>query len=129
MLRSVAAFALSAVLLASTAATAQDLSREEIRRVPVPGSETMEVVVSRLTVAPGATIPLHTHPGDEHAVVVTAARAQTPGGDIVEFAVGTPLYFPDGQVHGGLTNVGDEPMIAITTHVVRVGEPLTTLAN
>ena len=118
----------TALLMAGTA-WAQDISREEIRRADVPGSDTMEVVVFRLTVPVGATIPLHTHPGDEHTVVVTDARAEAPNGNIVEFAVGTPLYFPEGQVHGGLTNVGDAPMVAITTFVVRKGEPLTVLAN
>ncbi|WP_299704658.1 hypothetical protein [uncultured Tateyamaria sp.] len=121
---------LSAVaLLMAGAAWAQDIQREELHRADVPGSDTMEVVVTRLTVPVGATIPLHTHPGDEHAIVMTAARAEAPNGNIVEFAIGTPLYFPEGQVHGGLTNVGDESMVAITTHVVRKGEPLTVLAN
>jgi quercetin dioxygenase-like cupin family protein len=106
---------------------AQDIARDEIRRAAVPGSDTIEVVVVRLTVPPGATIPLHTHPGDEHAVVVTPARAETPAGTIVEFPVGATLYFPEGQVHGGLTNIGDADMVAITTFVVRQGEPLTTL--
>ncbi len=113
----------------SVSAGAQEASREELRRSPVPGSETMEVVVSRLSVPPGATIPLHTHPGDEHAVVITPTTAQAPNGAIIEFAVGTPLYFPEGEVHGGLTNVGETDMVAITTHVLRVGEPFSTLAN
>ena len=116
-------------LLVSGALSAQEISREELRRVPVPGSDTMEVVVMRLTVPPGSTIPLHTHPGDEHGVVVTPAKAQTPNGKIIEFPVGATLYFPEGQVHGGLTNVGETDMVAITTFVVRVGEPLQTLAE
>ncbi|MEL6583456.1 MAG: cupin domain-containing protein [Pseudomonadota bacterium] len=117
------------IALITAPAFAQDISREEIRRAAVPGSETMEVVVMRLTVPPGATIPLHTHPGDEHGVVVTPTRAQTPGGNIIEFPVGATLYFPEGEVHGGLTNVGESDMVAITTFVVRVGEPLSTLAQ
>ncbi|MBO9463637.1 cupin domain-containing protein [Tropicibacter sp. R15_0] len=119
----------TAIALTATTAFAQDLSREEIRRAPVPGSDSMEVVVSKLSVAPGATIPMHTHPGDEHAVVITAAKAQAPNGQVIEFPVGATLYFPEGQVHGGLTNIGDAPMVAITTHVVRIGEPLTQMAN
>ncbi|SMX25990.1 Cupin domain protein [Pelagimonas phthalicica] len=120
---------LGMLALTATTAFAQDLSREEIRRAPVPGSDSMEVVVSKLSVAPGATIPMHTHPGDEHAVVITAAKAQAPNGQVIEFPVGATLYFPEGQVHGGLTNIGDVPMVAITTHVVRIGEPLTQMAN
>lgn len=115
--------------LVASGAWAQEATREEIRRVSVPGSETMEVVVNRLVVPVGATIPLHTHPGDEHAVVISNATAQTPSGKVLEFAVGTSLFFPDGQVHGGLTNVGDAPMIAITTTVVRKGEPFSVPAN
>lgn len=117
------------VVASTVAAFAQEITREEIRRGPVPGSETMEVVVTRLSVPPGATIPLHTHPGDEYAVVVTEATAEAPNGAVVEFAVGTPLFFPEGEVHGGLTNIGDAPMVAITTHVVPVGEPMTVLVN
>ncbi|WP_299727609.1 hypothetical protein [uncultured Tateyamaria sp.] len=115
--------------LCAAGAWAQEVMREEIRRAAVPGSDNMEVIVTRLTVPVGATIPLHTHPGDEHAVVITPAQAEAPNGNIVEFAVGTPLYFPEGQVHGGLTNVGDAPMIAITTHVVRKGVPLVEPVN
>ena len=118
-----------AALLLAGAAAAQEIASEVIRRVPVPGSESMEVVVSLLTVPPGARIPLHTHPGDEHAVVITPARAQAPNGQVVEFTVGQSLYFPEGQVHGGLTNVGDTDMQAVTTHVVRVGEPFLTPAE
>ena len=113
-----------ALCLTAGFASAAEITREEIRRAPVPGSDTMEVIVVRLTVPPGATIPLHSHNGDEHAVVVTPSKAQTPGGQVIEFPVGATLYFPEGQVHGGLTNVGGGPMVAITTFVVRVGEPL-----
>lgn len=107
-------------------AAAQEISREELRRTPVPGSDTMDVVVSRLTVPAGATIPLHTHAGDEHAVVITKATAQAPNGNVLEFEVGATLYFAEGQPHGGLTNIGETPMVAITTSVVRKDAPFTT---
>ncbi len=110
-------------------AAAQDITSEEIRTVPVPGSETMVVVVSRLNVPVGATIPLHTHPGDEHTVVLGAARATAPNGQEIAFEAGQTLHFPMGQVHGGLTNVGDAPMVAITTHVVDKTKPLSVPAN
>ena len=108
-------------LLWGGALSAQEISREEIRRVPVPGSETMEVVVMRLTVPPGATIPRHSHNGDEHGVVITSSIAQASNGQVIEFPVGATLYFPEGQVHGGLTNVGEVDMVAITTSIVATG--------
>ncbi|MBF9057621.1 hypothetical protein HKCCSP123_00360 [Rhodobacterales bacterium HKCCSP123] len=125
--RMVTGILLATVLAGSSAA--QELSSEEIRRVPVPGSGTMEVIVSLLTVPPGARIPLHTHPGDEHSVAITPVRAEAPNGQIVEFAVGQSLYFPEGQVHGGLTNLGETDMQVVTTHVLRTGEPFLTPAE
>ena len=89
----------------------------------------MIVVVSKLTVPMGATIPMHTHAGDEHAVVITPTTAKAPNGKVLEFPVGATLYFPEGQVHGGLTNIGDGPMVAITTQVVRGDAPLSTPVN
>jgi len=62
-------------------------------------------------------------------VVITAATAEAPNGQVVAFEAGSTLYFPEGQVHGGLTNVGDAPMQAVTTHVLRVGEPFLTPAE
>jgi quercetin dioxygenase-like cupin family protein len=118
-----------AVVLVTGGVWAQEISREEIRRVPVPGSDTMEVVVNRLIVPVGATLPLHSHPGDEHAVVMTETSATAPNGNPVSFAVGTTLFFPEGQVHGGLTNVGDAPMVAITTSIVRKGAPFVIPAE
>ena len=121
-----------ATILAAAAALpvlAGEMTREEIRRVPVPGSDAMVVVVSRLTVPVGATIPLHTHPGDEHGVVVTSSRARTPDGRILDFPVGTTLYFPEGLPHGGLANVGDGPMVAVTISVVNSGEPFAMPAE
>lgn len=122
---------MSMVLLAATVLPvfAGEMTREEIRRVPVPGSDTMIVVVSRLTVPVGATIPLHTHPGDEHGVVVTSSRTKTPDGRVIDFPIGATLYFPAGQPHGGLTNVGDGPMVAITLSVVNSDEPFATPAE
>ncbi|MEM6478837.1 MAG: cupin domain-containing protein [Pseudomonadota bacterium] len=107
---------------------AQEVLREEIRRVPVPGSDTMEVIVVKLTIEPGATMEMHSHHGDEHAVVIAGGKARLPNGQETEFPVGATLYFPKGAVHGGLTALGD-PLVAITTSIVEVGKPLIIPAN
>lgn len=111
------------LMLLAGGASAQSVLREEIRRVPVPGSDTMEVVVMRLTIEPGATMEMHSHHGDEHAVVISGGIARLPNGQEREFPVGATLYFPMGAVHGGLTAV-DAPLVAITTSIVQVGKPL-----
>ncbi len=110
-------------------AGAADVIREELQRNLILGSDTMVVVVNRLTVPVGATIPLHTYSGDEQGGGGTQSQAKTLGGQIVDFPVGANLYFPQGEVHGGLTNVGDGPMGASTVSVVNAAEPFSKPAE
>jgi quercetin dioxygenase-like cupin family protein len=118
-------FAAASLLLLPSALLAQDgLSQSEIRRADAPGSTTHEVIVSRLEIAPGATVPLHSHHGDEHMVVLEGGTMRTGGGKELAFPAGATAHFPAGKVHGGLTNAGDTPMVAITTHIVEKGKPL-----
>ena len=85
------------------AAFAEDVvERTEISRTAVSGVEGMEMVISRLVLKPGQRIPMHTHPGDENSVVIVGGKVQLPNGKEVVFAENTPLFFPKGQVHGGL---------------------------
>lgn len=117
-------FALVAVMaVAATMSAAEGIERTELSRANVPGSDTMEVVVGKLVIAPGVTIPRHTHPGDEHLVVIEGGMMKAPNGKLIEFPEGMAARFPQGKVHGGLTNAGDEPLVAITTHVVEIGKP------
>lgn len=105
------------------------VQRNVLNEQPLSGSEGTVVIVSQLKVMPGGRIPLHTHPGDEHAVVVTGGLALLPNGKEVAFAAGTPMFFPAGQVHGGVTNLGETPMEIVTTHIVRADEPFQTAAE
>ncbi|WP_299966328.1 cupin domain-containing protein [uncultured Roseobacter sp.] len=109
---------------------AEDLvQRKVLNEAPLSGVEGMVVRVSTLTVMPGGRIPLHTHPGDEHAVIVKGGLALMPNGKEVPFADGTPIFFPAGQVHGGVTNLGETPIEIVTTHVVRADEPFSVAAE
>ncbi|MBM7067129.1 cupin domain-containing protein [Actibacterium sp. 188UL27-1] len=111
------------------AAVAQEAVRTELSRADVPGVDTLEVIVTRLEVPPGATVPRHSHPGDEHLVVIVGGQMQAGNGKVIPFPDGMSTRFPDGEPHGGLTNVGDAPLVAITTHIVRKGEPLMSLLD
>ena len=112
------------------AAFAEDVvERTEISRTAVSGVEGMEMVISRLVLKPGQRIPMHTHPGDENSVVIVGGKVQLPNGKEVVFAENTPLFFPKGQVHGGLTSLSDKPMVVITTHILEVGKPMSTPAE
>ena len=111
-------------------AGAQDLiERTELNRQPLSGSDVMEVVVARLVIAPGGRVPLHTHPGDEHSIIVSGGPVLLPDGKEMVFPDGTPVFFPEGQVHGGLTVQGDKPVVIYTTHIVDKTKPFSTPAE
>lgn len=114
---------LSCLLLAHPAFAA-DAVRTELSRQDAPGTTTHEVIVARLEVPPGATVPRHTHAGDEHLYVLIGGQMQAPNGQVIPFTDGQVAYFPEGQPHGGLTNVGDATLVALTTHIVEKGKPL-----
>lgn len=112
-------------LASAGVALAQDgLTRTELSRADAPGSATHEVIVSRLEIAPGGTVPRHKHAGDEHLVVIEGGTMRAPDGSEIPFPTGMATRFPEGVAHGGLTNAGDAPLVAITTHVVEKGKPL-----
>lgn len=124
-----AAICLSAPLMALPAHAESQLVRTELSRDDLSGSDIMEVIVSRLEVQPGATIPLHTHFGDEHMVVFEGGDMTAPNGKVITFKPGMTGFFPAGKVHGGLTNTGDKPMVVYTTHILEKGKPFSTPAQ
>lgn len=117
------------VALALPACAEELVQRTELQRKPVPGNPAVEVVISKLVLLPGGRIPLHSHPGDEHAVIVVGGDVYLPNGKEAAFADGTVLFFPAGSVHGGITSRDDAPMIVYTTHVVEAEKPMTVLAE
>ncbi|WP_372570938.1 cupin domain-containing protein [Ruegeria jejuensis] len=128
MIRAAAAIALFAITPIFAFAEGV-ITRTELSRADVPGSDTHEVIVARLEIEPGATVPRHTHHGDEHLVVIIGGTMQTGDGKQIPFPDGMAAHFPQGEPHGGLTNAGDTVMVAITTHVVEKGKPLNVLVE
>ena len=110
-------------------AQAQEISRTELDRGALSGSSTMEVVVARLEIPPGATVPRHSHHGDEYLIVLQGGEFTAPDGTVVPFEAGMATHFPAGEVHGGLTVSGDTPIILYTTHIVEKGKPLNIPAE
>lgn len=115
--------------LALPVAAQDGITREVLQERLVSGDDGLTVVVSRLTVAPGARIPLHTHPGDEHAVVLQGGSAQMPNGAAMTMTPMMTLFFEAGSVHGGVVNTGDTPIEILTTHVLRAGEAFQSPAE
>lgn len=118
------------LLCTAVPALADDgLTRTELNRADVSGAEGLEAVVSRLEIAPGATVPPHSHPGDEHLIVLAGGSLSLPDGKVLEFKPGMAMMFPKGKVHGNLTNMGTAPIVVYTTHIVEKGQPLTIPAE
>ena len=103
--------------------------RTELTRADVPGSATYEVIIARLEIQPGGTVPLHTHHGDEHLIIIQGGPMKTAAGKVVNFNDGMVAHFLQGKVHGGLTSIGRETVIAYTTHIVEKGKPLNIPAD
>jgi quercetin dioxygenase-like cupin family protein len=113
-----------ACALASAAWAQGQIVRTELNRADLTGSDTLEVIVARLLIEPGATVPPHYHNGDEHLIVIEGGPLQAADGTRVEFDDGVALSFPRGKVHGGLTSISDAPIVLYTTHIVDKGKPL-----
>ncbi|MEM6889012.1 MAG: cupin domain-containing protein [Pseudomonadota bacterium] len=112
-----------ALLIAAPVAAEDLVDRKILTKEPLSGSEGMVVVISKLTIKPGGRIPLHTHPGDEHGVIVVGGDALMPNGKVVPFADDTTVFFPAGQVHGGVINQGSADIEIVSTHILQADEP------
>lgn len=118
-------FALACVaVLAAAPAFASDLFlREILQEQPVSDASDMKVMISRVTVKPGGAVVAHTHPGDEHAVVLQGGTVLLSDGTEADYAEGDVMFFSAGEMHGGLRNIGGTEIVMLTTHVVNVLEP------
>jgi quercetin dioxygenase-like cupin family protein len=115
----------SGLLLASaTAAHAQSVTRTDLVKedIRIPG---YEFVQSRVTVAPGFTAPMHTHPGEEVAHVLQGEFEYRLGDRApVRLKAGESLFIPAGMPHSA-KNVGIGDAVELATYVVEKGKPLS----
>lgn len=116
--------------LLTTVPLAEELTvRTELHRADLSGGAGMEVILSNYVVKPGGKVPLHTHPGDEHLLVVQGTILTTHDGKTIEFKNGMATSFPRGTVHGGVTNSGDQDLVLTTIHIVDKDKPLFTMVE
>lgn len=117
-----AACALSSVQAQPSAITRTDLQRHDLS---VPGRE---VVQARVDLAPGATAPGHTHPGEEIIYVLSGTFEYRVGnGPPLRVSAGEVLFVPAETVHSA-RNVGDGVASELATYIVEKDEPLSTPA-
>lgn len=88
-----------------------------------------EVFQSEVSLAPGATFPRHSHPGEEFIYVLKGTWVyQIDGQPPVTLTAGQVLFIPYGAVHSA-RNAGSDTGIELATHVIERGKPLLTLAD
>jgi quercetin dioxygenase-like cupin family protein len=120
----VAAAGLAHVALAQqTGVTRNDLQRHDLS---APGREAIQAIVA---IAPGATAPRHSHPGEEIIYVLEGSlQYQLDGQPPVTLKAGDVLFIPTGVVHSA-KNVGSGNGAELATYVVEKGKPLLVLAK
>jgi quercetin dioxygenase-like cupin family protein len=104
--------------------SAADIQRKPLQNAEIFPAEDSVVLVTELVLPPGASIPRHTHPGDEFLYVLEGGIVMTKSGDVISFKSGMSDHFPRGKVHGGFTVSGDQALKVLTTHIVDRGVPL-----
>ena len=92
---------------------------------PITGIDDKELVLISVTLEPGASSPVHWHPGDCYATVIEGTIE-------VRFEGKEPRRLSAGEVQASLgkpvhqfVNVGDKPARLLTTLVVEKGKPRT----
>ena len=98
--------------------------REELQRGDNDPQGKTETIMAEIRMMPGASVPLHTHPGDEFVYVLAGGAMQGPDGSVNEVPTGASAWYPRGKVHGGVTSRADGEVVLLTVHVVDKGKPL-----
>jgi transcriptional regulator with XRE-family HTH domain len=89
-------------------------------RVDARGSS--DVAIVEVQSGPGRSTGVHTHPGDEHHLVLNGRYRMTQGTHVVELGAGDYLRW-DGLVPHDVESVGDEPASMLVVRLTRHGEP------
>ena len=126
--------AVALIASASEAASSQALPRPagttrtdlQRRDLSIPGWETLQ---ARVDFAPGASFPMHKHPGEEIIYVLEGAlEYDVEGKGPVTLKAGDVLFVPKGTFHAA-RNVGTGPGAELATYVVEKEKPLTEFAK
>ena len=89
-------------------------------RVDARGSTDISIVEAHTQ--PGSSSGVHTHPGDEHHLVLSGRIRATQGPHSVELGPGDYLRW-DGLVPHDAETIGDEPASMLIIRLTRHGEP------
>ena len=102
--------------------TRADLQRHDLS---IPGRE---MVQATITLAPGATAPDHSHPGEEVIYVLEGTFEYRVEGRRVRLGRGGVLFIPAGAIHSA-RNLGRGNAVELATYIVEKGRPLIVPAR
>ena len=125
----VAGFCVAGTLILAGAATAQEVKRTELSRMPVSGDDSREIVMQLVEIPPGVTSRRHFHNGEEAFYVIEGGSAQLPGQEPKERPTGERGINKRGVPHAGYTVVGDRTLKILSVYVVDKGRPLQEAAD
>jgi transcriptional regulator with XRE-family HTH domain len=89
-------------------------------RIDARGSSDVSIV--EVEARPGTSAGLHTHPGDEHHLILSGRYRMTQGEHVVELGPGDYLRW-DGLIPHDAEVLGDEPGRMLIIRLTRHGEP------
>ena len=104
------------------------LTRTEVQRAPssVPGREFVQV---RTEIPEGVSSGWHVHPGEEVGYIVRGTvEMHLGGGEVLLLHAGDGFLIPPGVAHNA-RDVGPGTGQMLSTYLVAVGEPLSTLVS
>jgi quercetin dioxygenase-like cupin family protein len=107
---------------------ASTLERTEVQRgaLSVPGREVVQVL-TRIPV--GAESGWHTHPGEEVGYILAGTvEMRIEGGTTLLLQAGDGFLIPPRTPHNA-RDLGPETGEMLSTYLVEIGEPLSTLAG
>jgi quercetin dioxygenase-like cupin family protein len=120
------ALALGAAIAGSpllAGAQSPEVRRETLQVLAFPGPA-LHTLTMRVTLAPGAVVAPHTHPGIEMAYVAGGVgEVQIAASGPRALVVGDSFAAPPRTVHS-VRNSGKTPLVLVSTYVVDANDPL-----
>ena len=117
-------FAADPVTVTSILTTQQTAAGQPIR---LPQHD-VQLIVTRLVIPPGATLPVHEHPSQRYAYVLSGhlTVTLTDTGQVLDYKTGDFIVEVQNMWHYG-TAVGPEPVVLLVIDQVEAGHTNTVL--
>jgi quercetin dioxygenase-like cupin family protein len=107
----------------------QSTSSWDGKRLPGYPATQPEITILRISIAPGARLPLHFHPVINAGVLLTGQlKIETASGAVLHLKAGEPIVEIVNMAHYGI-NDGAVPAEIIVVYAGTVDQPVTVIQN